>query len=159
MNASYQIQGLKELQKTLAMLPKGVEKRAHRAALSAGGRIIAKAAKRKAPKGETGLLKKSIGMKFLPARGKSQPIAIIGPRRGFKGTPKVVTDRQTGQQKTITPDPVRYAHLVEKGTRHSSAKPFIRPALDESASAVFEAMAQKVSKAIDTAAAKKGGWR
>ena len=159
MKSGYEIRGLKELQKTLAMLPKGVATRAYRAALSAGARIIAKAAKSKVKKGKTGLLKKSIGMKYIRPRGNRAPVSIIGPRRGFKGEPKVVTDRKTGQQKTITPDPARYGHLVEKGTRHSAAQPFLRPALDQSESAVFAAMAEKVSKAIDTAASKKGGWK
>lgn len=150
------ILGLKEIKRRIEALPKELQKKAYRSALSSGARVIAKAAKRKAPEGDERLLKKSIGIKYLPATTRSQALGIIGPRRGFKGAPKVVTDRKTGQKKTVTPDPVRYAHLVEKGTRHSAAKPFLRPAMIETQSEVFMKMSAMIDRAIAREIAKGG---
>jgi len=60
----------------------------------------------------TGQLKKSIGIKKVKYKQNYTVYAAVGPRSGFK-------DQATGR------NPMSYAHLVEYGTRHSAAKPFM----------------------------------
>lgn len=67
---------------------------------------------------QSGLLWKSIGIVVRRYKATGQVLAVIGPRRGFKQTVEVVRN------------PTKYAHLVEFGTKHSRAKPFLRPAYD-----------------------------
>lgn len=67
---------------------------------------------------QSGQLRKSLGTKLSKSRRhRNARVILIGPRTGFKiefeGKPR---------------NPVHYAHLVEFGTRHSRAHPFLRPA-------------------------------
>jgi HK97 gp10 family phage protein len=147
--STYKIQGIDEIRRSLERLTPDLQRRAYRSALTSGSRVIAKNAKRKLGKGESGLLKKSIGMKYLPATARSQAMGIIGPRRGMGGV-------YNGQRR----NPTRYAHLVENGTRNMAAKPFIRPAIVESSSEVFSKMSSMIERTIARsidAVAKKGG--
>ena len=77
----------------------------------------------------SGLMAKSIGSKV-----KTYPsgvvVGLVGPRSGF--------NRQVGVRKhrakigqPINVDPIFYRHLVEYGTPRSRAKPFMRPAWDQ----------------------------
>lgn len=88
---------------------------------------ISKAAKSKVPV-ETGLLKKSIGVKVVTY--KSGTIyAAIGPRSGFKRKVQR-TMPSTGKKREVLSNPTKYAHLVEFGTSRFAKKPFMRPAMD-----------------------------
>lgn len=76
----------------------------------------------------TGTLAKSIGQKI-----KTYPsgvVSIIGPRTDFTRTLQNVSRRRR------TPAiyrPSKIAHILERGSRHSKAHPFLRPALQASA--------------------------
>jgi HK97 gp10 family phage protein len=131
------ISGLQEIKKRIEALPKELQRKAYRSALSSGARVIAKSAKQKVGKGQSGLLKKSIGIKYLPATTRSQALGLVGPKRGKGGMYK-------GQRR----NPTRYAHLVEKGTVHSAAKPFLRPALLETQVEVFSKMAAMIERTV-----------
>lgn len=143
--AQSRIIGLDAIKRKLEALPEQLRRKAYRSALSSGARVIAKAAKRKVGKGESGLLKKSIGIKYLPATTRSQALGLVGPKRGNGGI-------YNGQRR----NPTRYAHLVEKGTRHSAAKPFLRPAMIETQSEVFMKMSAMIDRAIARELAKGG---
>lgn len=129
--------GLADIKRRIEQLPKQLQRKAYRSALSSGARIIAKSAKRKIGKGESGLLKKSIGIKYLPATTRSQALGLVGAKRGKGGVYK-------GERR----NPTRYAHLVEKGTVHSAAKPFLRPALIETQGEVFAKMASMIERVV-----------
>jgi histone H3/H4 len=47
-----------------------------------------------------------------------------------------------------------HGHLVEFGTVHSAAKPFLRPAVDESAQAAIDKLAENLWKGIAREAEK-----
>jgi HK97 gp10 family phage protein len=134
--------GIPQLKKALDALPKEMQRSAYRSVITAGARVIAKKAKQKAPR-ESGLLKKSIGIKFKREKKTSPPMAFIGPRRGMDG-------EHQGEKR----NPVRYAHLVELGTPQTSAQPFIRPAVDSSEGEVFSKMSAMLDKAIAKASSK-----
>lgn len=144
-NESIQIHGLKDMIKRIDSLPEKLKKSGEKAALRAGGVPIRKAAKQFAKSSkETGLLIKSIGLNVKTVKGVTS--ARIGPRKGFEGPSKQVRDRKTGKIKTVTPNPIYYSHLVEFGTRNATAKPFIRPAVDQAKGEVLDAMAKGLEK-------------
>lgn len=126
--ASIRFSGVKELEKALQKLPENMQKRAYRSVLTSGGRVIASAAKKKITKGRTGLLKKAIRVKS-GMKGHTA-FAVIGASRSIAGTYK---------GKRVVP--WLYSHLVEYGTAHSAAKPFLRPAVNETGAAVVKKMA------------------
>lgn len=130
MSNSMQLFGDKKLQKLLLTLPKRLQRKALRRGVTKGARLVARTAKQKTPR-ETGTLKKSIGIRTYTSRGKESVGAVAGPRRGFKSPIRKKhgwASKKNG--KAQYRDPTRYAHLVEFGTKHSAARPFLRPAFD-----------------------------
>lgn len=106
--AEIRIDGLDALDRALAELPKAIAKRVAGNAVRAGARVIATEAKAQVPV-LTGALRDSIVVRAA-RRGRAQGVvkAVVGFLRPAS----------------------RIAHLVEFGTSHSAAEPFLRPALD-----------------------------
>lgn len=115
--------GGRELEKTLKDLGGKIASRLGDNAVRAGVRVVQKAAKSNAPV-ETGRLRNSLKVKA--PRNKSSGVAVA----------EVVTG-------------VFYAHMLEYGTVKMSPKPFMRPALDESAQAAIDKMADNLRTGID----------
>jgi HK97 gp10 family phage protein len=149
--------GVADLTHLLGQLKPRVVRRVLKQAVEAAGRIVAKEAKQLAPV-ETGLLKKSIGIK-----AKQYPsgaaVAVVGPRRGFGKD--VVRNGHT-----VYSDPVKYAHLVELGhvirTRKKGPvlgfvppKPFLRPAWLQSKARAHNKLRTILQAGIHREAAKK----
>ena len=141
-----EIKGISDLQKALNKLPAEMQKTVEVSALRDGGKQILAAAKSKCPTGDNGLLKKSLGVtvrknKRGAMRGKYT--ARIGARSGFaitKGNKRI--------------DPSKYSHLVELGTSHSAAKPFIRPAIEAASDKVVGALIEGYDRGLSRAVAK-----
>lgn len=147
------IKGLKDLQKTMSDLPQALQKSAETAVLRAGAVPIRKAAKGFAASSkDSGLLLKSIGISVKAVRGGGKS-ARIGPRKGMRQM-VTRTDKRTGAKHQEMADPNNYSHLVEYGTSHSPAKPFIRPAIDASKDQVLTAMAGGLDKHLTRVAAR-----
>lgn len=119
------LEGLEDVLKRLGTVRKAVQGRIVRKALEKATKPILSAAKAKAPKGATGLLRKSLGRKAKTYRRSGTSMIILGPRTGFA--------KQGKKGKKITAlgkkfraagvNPSKYAHLVEKGTKpHSLGK-------------------------------------
>lgn len=134
MKFEVKIKGAKELELALKELGPVPARKLGTKALKAGGEIIADYARILVPV-LTGQLQDSIAVVPTRERRDSQRTAAIGFRRPGS----------------------RYAHLVEFGSRHARAQPFMRPAIDakgESAIAVIshelwagvEAQANKAKK-------------
>lgn len=114
--------GDKELLRKFADLPAKLQKKHGRRAISKAARRLVKAAKEKCPK-RSGQLKKSLG--FKPRTYKTGVFAVVGPRSGFR-------TEVNGKSH----DPKKIAHLVElghSGPHAAQAKPFLRPAFDQTA--------------------------
>ena len=149
------IQGTKELNRAITRLAPELQRAAESAVLRAGAKPIATAAKAKAPVGRgkhRGLLKKSIGANVKKVRGETS--ARIGARTGWKvevGEKTVTTGVlfKKRKKKKVYKDPSKYSHLVEFGTSHSAAQPFIRPAVESTQSQVVGAMAEGYDKYLD----------
>lgn len=128
------VHGREQLLKNLAELGSTKARAASRRALTSASSEPLKVAKQLAPK-ETGQLKKSLGKKTKTYRGSGTTLVVIGPRQGFK-------NETTGR------NPIAYSHLVELGTVHSAAKPFLRPALTQTSHSVVHNYGAKVWEAI-----------
>ncbi len=145
------ITGMRELNRTLERLPKELIRSSENAVLRAGAKPIEKAAKAKVTT-DTGLLKKAIGIRVKKVNGVNS--ARIGPRTGFKGKSLGKRKDKKGVETERFQDPNKYSHLVEFGTSHSAAKPFIRPAIDTAQGQVVEAMGAGLEKHLDRTAAR-----
>lgn len=151
MNVSISRSSLQGIRKRLADLPQELIKASESAVLRAGAKPIQTAAKAKAPVG-TGLLKKSIGMRVKKTKGIYT--ARVGPRKGFKGKPLGKKKNKAGIETERFADPNKYSHLVEFGTSHSPAKPFIRPAIESAKGEVVAAMAAGLDKHLTRTVAR-----
>lgn len=127
-----------------------------RKAVNAATGPLLKSAKAMCPVSEDpplkkGLLRKSLGRKLSYNKRSGVVTGLVGPRRGFKVQVGV---RKKGKRpgSPIYQDPVRYAHLVELGTRRAGPKPFLRPAWDGGKAAALATVAASIRDGIARAA-------
>lgn len=143
--------GVNDVVNYLNSLPDSIRGRVEKAMLRGGGVPIRKAAKRHAAKSkDTGLLQKSIGLSVKTIKGVTS--VRVGPRSMRQTVTR--TNKKTGKKYQEIADPNKYSHLVEYGTAHSPAKPFIRPAIDETQDQILDAMALALDKHLTRHAAK-----
>ena len=114
-----------------------------RKAVTAGGQEVLQEMREDAPR-DKGVLAKSLGKKIRVYRQSGVTVAIIGPRSDYQ------RDVTIGKRirRTITRRPVRYAHLVDKGTFRSRAYPFTEQALAVAKSRALAAMEQKAAEEL-----------
>lgn len=149
-----QVTGLNEIQSRLAEIGQTAASKVMRPAVTAGAKLVNKTAKRTVAR-NTKLLQKSIGQKVKTYRQSGVVVGIVGPRK----------DVRTADQ-----NPVKYAHIVERGrkgvtvrrkrvlanaarvfgkhVRPAAAQPFLAPALRDpavSAAVIAEAKARVAS--------------
>lgn len=55
--------------------------------------------------------------------------------------------------------PANYAHLVEKGTSHSQAKPFLRPAFDKHSKTAVSEFGAQMQRGLERVIKKIGGGK
>ena len=123
----------KKLIETLQKFPKNIQKNVMVGAVRAGANVIRDEARRKVPI-KTGTLKKSI-VSIQRKAQNGQITFSVTPSRG---------GNNDGW----------YAHFVEFGTSHSSAKPFLRPAFDQSNNESLEASKRYIAERIPQELAK-----
>jgi len=161
------ISGFKELDMALSKLPEELARTTEAAALREGGKPIRREVIARAPTGkgkEAGLLKRSIGLNVRKNKKgsaeKGRYTARVGPRTGFKiavGTAVATVTkgkRKKGERYTVYKDPTKYAHLVELGTSHSAADPFIRTGSEAAESEVINGLARGYEKGLAKAVDK-----
>jgi HK97 gp10 family phage protein len=182
------LSGVPKLVRKLAELDKKVCKKALRDGVNEATKPILKDARARVPV-DTKLLKKALGRKVVSYRVGLSVVGIVGVRkhmegkkgqrkRGSKWRVKVGTD---SAGKPVYMDPIKYAHLVEFGTRpHAIAKgdrlarkgrkgkkvqlggrhpgtkphPFLRPAMDGGRRAAVATVKRFLQAAIEAAAEK-----
>lgn len=120
------------LQKALRELPSQMRKSSHRAAATAGAKALADRARALAPV-RTGALRASI--KTTAGKSRTGAAGVVY----FKGAI------------------YRIAHLVEFGTAHSAARPFIRPAIQQAFEASIGRAADALAKHLAKNAEKLAG--
>jgi HK97 gp10 family phage protein len=127
-----QVRGLEELKRELNKLSVAIGDRLINNAARAGARVVARQAKANAPVGETGALKKSLRVRRRSA-----------------------DDRRRGEVVAYAGTPLFYAKFQEFGTVKQPARPFLRPAVDESTVAIYDAIQRNLSVGIDREVAKQ----
>ena len=132
MQADFKLTGFDELHKALGKFTERTERQLSMTALRAGGRVVIKNAAQNAPVDE-GLLQDKNS--WMSKAGRYRPGEDITLIVGTKG------GRKFGW----------YAHLVEFGTAHSRARPFFRPAFDEHAAEIIEAVGASLTRGIPRA--------
>lgn len=116
-------------------------------AVKAGAKLVQQRAKPAAAR-RSGALRQSIGIKAQKgSRGKTLALAVIGAR--------AKVEKQYRGKKV---KPSKYAHLVEKGTKRSAAKPFLKPALDTQkdriSRAILDTLAAEIARVVAKESAK-----
>ena len=126
-----ELDGVQVTLSNMSHMKTAVKRRVIRSAITKAVRVLAKEAKKLAPK-DSGLLKKSIGQ-VVRTYKNGRIVGVVGPRRGFKQMvsrtkrfPAKVGESvfQAGDFVVAElADPANYAHLVEFGTEpHSIGK-------------------------------------
>lgn len=128
------ITGVNKLLRKLKGYPKKVVNQFIRSTMRKSCDIVIKTAKINVPV-DTGLLKKSIGRKVLKKR--SAAMGIVGARLEFGKK-----SRETKKK------PFKYLHLVETGTKHSKAQPFLIPALTSNMQRILSLWKSELRKVL-----------
>lgn len=152
----FKFDGLAETLSNLKTLPLKVRRSAARKATGKGAAIIRKKAKeivKQSDDPETGRrIADNIGQRFRSRyfRETGDTMVSVGVLSGKGRIPKGNPD--TGP-KGNTP----HWHLLEQGTEHSKAQPFLRPAASSSVSEVFNAVASALAVEVNKEVAKLRG--
>jgi HK97 gp10 family phage protein len=147
MVAQVKLAGLKAVLDSLADLNRTVRNKILRAAINDGSRPILDNMKARAPVGDTGQFRRSLGRRVRTYRQSGVVVVVIGPRKGFR----VVTQRGT---KLVPHDPAKIAHLLEfghvivrggKAVGHAPPYPTIGPAMEEEKGAATQAIGDRIA--------------
>lgn len=152
---SYQIRGLEETFAVLDQLGTAAVGQALAQAMLAALRPVRDRARQLAPRSdeasapalESGLLARAIVAKVTRGRG-GRVYGKVGIVRNKHKRQAGVRSRGKHKGEAWFQDPARYAHLLEFGTRHAAARPFLRPAWDAARAAAIEEFRRKVSDVI-----------
>jgi HK97 gp10 family phage protein len=154
---SVQITGLKELQKALNELPKEIQGRPLRSAVSAAAKVIVDDVKARVPVGETGNLKTAV-YRYRSRRNSAtgRETFFVGIRQGKAQYKDTAYNRRKGRvgKNYKTAGEAYYWRFLEFGTAKMQAKPFLRPAFEANKSRAVDVMKERLGKAIQTQAKK-----
>jgi HK97 gp10 family phage protein len=148
--------GLGDALNRLANLDRKVRKKLLRQYVNEATKLVLKDAKKLAPKStagnpNAGLYRKSLGRKIKSYQGGAVMVGLVGARGGFR-YPEGVRTRGQKKGEVWYQDPVNIAHLVEKGTAHSAARPHLRPALENSKDRIKALALEIIGRGLEAAA-------
>ncbi len=146
-SVTFRVDGLRELGARMRGLSEKVNKRIAASATGAAAKIVKQAAVAnivKSPSVRTGSLREAVIVKKTPrSEAGGLTSAHYVTVRG-RGKPKV---NKKGVKQAQAP----HASLVEFGTVHMPAEPFMRPALVNNAQRAIDAMKDRLEKRIEAA--------
>ncbi|MFT7880710.1 MAG: HK97-gp10 family putative phage morphogenesis protein [Sulfurimonas sp.] len=137
-----------QVKKALEKLPGALQEKVVVGATRAAAKAVADEAKERVPV-RTGLLKKSIGV----AKAKKRDTELghvkfyVVPKSKIAFTAKGKVDGMGVKVKTKTH--AYYAHMVEFGTKNMAARPFLRPAFEDSADKSVDAFQEYALKRVE----------
>jgi HK97 gp10 family phage protein len=115
-------------------LTKGLRNKCLRIAMNKASAKVKEQVVSKAPK-RFGYLQKSIRIKVRQYKTGSVWVSIVGPKSDFRKVRKAKkATRKRKAKNASTHRPALYARFLEKGTKHATARPFLKPAMDATAS-------------------------
>ncbi len=134
------VAGFAEADKILRELGPQVENRVLQSATSAGARVMAKSVRANAPKGSG---KQSVASQKYGRLSKNIKTAVlrIAKAKGRRGARVSTGDAFWGQ-------------FLEFGTRHLSARPWFRPAIEQSKDAAIDKLREFLGRGIEREATK-----
>lgn len=138
------IEGAAELEKVLKMLPKQITEKVLVSSVRAGANIVKKEMEARAP----------IGTEIKKRKGRTLPPGTL--KKGIKTR----RDKKSGASVTIKVGVFKkgfYGQFLEFGTKEISAKPFLRPAWEQTKMEALEKIGQALGKNIQKAAKKLAG--
>jgi len=168
---SGEIHGLQEVMQRLNKIATAPRRQLLRRAIQVAAQITTKAAKANVRTAGDGLLKRSIGSSVKVYRKSGIAVAMVGPRTGFKRAKGQKIRTALGEKYAVAnADPTKYAHLVEGGraavspkekrvmaaagiiygtrARGVAARPFLRPAFDQTKEINKRAIAQVIFEGL-----------
>lgn len=129
-----ELTGFDELQAVLRELPQAMQRRVYEGAVRRAAAIMQRAARARAPVGKDP--RSAASKKYGPGRRN------IRVRRWRNTKPGIVGfSVDTGR--------AFWLRFIEEGTRHIAARPFFRPAFDETAPASFDVMRDALLKGLE----------
>lgn len=135
------IAGDKKIRELLDLIDQVHEKKGFKDALAEGALVVVEEAKERVPV-RTGALKQHL---HVGGYTRLTPEFRRRGRYGALPSPK----GQGRNLKMRIGSTLPYAHLVEYGTRHSRAKPFLRTALDAKRGEMIRVVRKKMDKIIE----------
>lgn len=151
------INGLKELQRALSELPKEIQGRPLRSAVSAAAKLIVDDVSTRVPVGETGNLKSAV-YRYRSRRNSSvgRETFFVGIRGGKAEYANTARNRRKGivGKKYKTAGEAFYWRFLELGTSKMDKKPFLRPSFESNKNNAVDVMKERLAKAIATQAKK-----
>ncbi|MEO8630201.1 MAG: HK97-gp10 family putative phage morphogenesis protein [Betaproteobacteria bacterium] len=144
-SVTVEVKGLSELGDKLRGLSRAMNLKIAGRATNAAAQPIKKQAKTNiqiSPSVDTGALLKSVIVKKIPRSQTQYTSEHIVTVRG-----RGKTSKKTGKTQNAAP----HAVLVEYGTVHMPAEPFLRPAFNQEKGFAVQAMKEKIEEAINKA--------
>lgn len=133
------ISGAKELDKVLSLLPKRLQRKVLIQALRAGAKPMLEEA-RDNIQVDSGLTRKDIKIRAVPARESSVPAVAIAGSNAKSGRAYIM-------------------RFLERGTSKMPAKPFLRPAFDNNAERSLVIVGKELGQRIEDEAGKLRGTK
>lgn len=133
MEIKTRIRGLRELDAVLRKLGPEIASKVGDQAARAGAKVVVDDARQRVPV-RSGALRESI--------------VVVGGRQAQRLKTTATQEANRVAVVTFKKPHSRRAHLTEFGTRHSAAKPFLRPALDGNQNAVLQKMADAMRRGV-----------
>lgn len=157
------VNGLDQLHARMRSISEGMRKKAARAAMRKGANVVrdaAKAAARAIDRPETpNKIHENIAVQFNGRLLRRS--GDIGFRVGVRGGARQYANTKENRRKSRVGETYKvegstwYWRLIEFGTSRFAARPFMRPALENNAGKVLQAVVSEMNKQIDRLA-KKG---
>lgn len=134
MATTMQVKGFAELERLLVRLPDAIAKKVTVNGLKAGGRVLVKGMKARAPR-LTGKLADSPMVTSSKKSTKNKGQAVVGFKKPTS----------------------RRVHLTEFGTEHSKAEPFIRPTIEQDGQTAIGKIGEFIGKGVEREARRLAG--
>lgn len=147
----FKVEGLRELDRKLATLPQKVGFKALRSGLMAASKPMFLAARANAL--ATGIRKMDAGAtaaamgRFTRKVTPTRTVLFIGPKNKDKKALALWNQKHDAEATRLN-----HFHLVEFGSIHGPAQPFLRPAFDATKQTVIESIARELRASIEKAA-------
>lgn len=150
---TYKLKGLKSLQRQLKAIDESMRPKVLQKAMRGAFKMVLESAISKVPV-DSGQLRSALslaGAKGGKGNDRAVAVGIIVKSSSTAMKQANTAAAAFGESQSRLLPPSRRWHFIELGTRYQRAQPFIRPALDENADAVFNRLADELKKQIKKA--------